>query len=97
MPARSKKSAEMILKGVVGASDGSLGMWQGCAIITRRRRESVLGSVISTLRGTLKTLNEFVREPVFGVVVMHGSAHVRVRIEIIQREDKNRLNLSKSR
>ena len=65
-------------------------MWQGSAIITKRRRESVLGIVISTSRAKLKTLNEFVREPVFGVVVMHGSAHVRVRIEIPQREDKKR-------
>ena len=60
----------MLWKGVVGASDCSVGMWQGSASITKRRRESVLGSVISTSRGTLKMLNEFVREPVFGVVAM---------------------------
>ena len=54
------------------------------AIISRRRRGiaptmEVMECVMTMFRGTLKTLNEFVREPVSGVDARLGSVHVGVR------------------
>ena len=49
---------------------------------------SILECVMTTFRGTLKTLNEFVKEPVSGVDAMHGSAHVRVQKSESQRREE---------